>query len=1015
MAIVTRRNERRPATAGDAGGPGGNNHRVVSAPHYTPNSPNGQVPREVLDAIKDRVDFPRLFEEVFGITLPRSPNGRGSVKVRCPRPNHLDRDPSCTVYHNRVHCFGCNWHADVINLVRERYGVGFREAVRILAAQVGYPLSSLTPEQVQAMQTQREYEDGLIRAAAFFHQHLLESEAGMEYARSRWSEEAIRAEWIGFADGSPLPDLGNEQARQVAEAVNRWAARVGGAVVYAHRRGGRVVYLSARSIREKKHYNPPGRFAGPKQPYVNSVYSSRSDEVIIVEGQACAITLAGWGFPAVALAGSSPSEDLARLLRGERDVYVIPDADGRTDVQGLVEALGPQIIVVTLPDGVADVNDWARKDGTAEALRDRLNEAPEWLEQQITEIAEMPKGRRRDREMERVFRWLKPLPPLDWERYGALVCEDLKLLSRRTFNRMLKQTEAVEIEGNRYLVREGRLCIEHRKDGGRYVEPLCNFAARVTTDITYDDGQETVRRFIVEGQLEDGTALPPALVDAGKFPDMKWITEAWGSRAIVAAGHGKRDQLREAIQRLSGEVVTKRVYTHLGWRQIDGKRCYLHAGGALGHDGVEVEPAKELTRYRLPNEPDDVRGAMEASLRLLEMAPLRLTVPLWASVWLAPVSEIVHPDFVLWLYGRTGTFKSSMAALFLSHYGGPFTAKDLPGWWSTANALEKLCYLTKDALLVIDDFAPKSNPREAREQRATVNRIIRAVGNRAGRQRLNRNLRLRKSYPPRGLVISTGEMIPGLQSVVARLYVVEVGQGDVDRERLSAAQAEAERYPHALAGYVLWLSEQWDELRQSLPRQLREIRDRLVSEVGGEHMRLPNALAMLYLGFDLGLQYAVEVGALSEEEANGWRNAGWTALTASAEAHSRQVAAESPTGLYFEALEELLAQRKVRLKSVQGGSIVGSEEGEHIGWYDDDHIYLLPRVAYKAVNDLLRGTGRDFPLDERALRKYLAEEGYLERQGERYTVLKRTPAGRRHVLKIRRERVTLLPEEGSPG
>ncbi len=442
MTIVTRR---RPATAGDAGGPESRDGHYHSAPHYTPNPPNGQVPREVLDAIKDRENFPRLFGEVFGITLPRSPNGRGPVMVRCPRPDHPDGTPSCAVYHDHAHCFGCGWHADAFDLVMERDRVGFREAVRILAAQGRYPLSSLTPEQVQAMQTQREYEDGLTRAATFFHQHLLESEAGMEYARSRWSEEAIRAERIGFADGSPLPDLGNEQARQVAEAVNRWAARVGGAVVYAHRRGGRVVYLSARSIREKKHYNPPGRLAGPKQPYVNAVYSSRSEEVIIVEGQACAITLAGWGFPAVALAGSGPSEDLARLLRGERDVYVIPDADGRTDVQGLAEALGPQIIVVTLPDGVADVNDWARKDGTAEALRDRLNEAPEWLERRITEIAEMPKDRRRDREIEKAFRFIADLSIPAQKRYKKIVKDRLGF-NVQEFDAMVREARAKEQE-----------------------------------------------------------------------------------------------------------------------------------------------------------------------------------------------------------------------------------------------------------------------------------------------------------------------------------------------------------------------------------------------------------------------------------------------------------------------------------------------------------------------------------------------------------------------------------------
>ncbi len=63
---------------------------------------------------------------------------------------------------------------------------------------------------------------------------------------------------------------------------------------------------------------------------------------------------------------------------------------------------------------------------------------------------------------------------------------------------------------------------------------------------------------------------------------MQWVVENLGAGAIVSAGYGAKDRAREAIQHLSGDVPTQHVYTHIGWRKIDEKLVYLHAGGSIG-------------------------------------------------------------------------------------------------------------------------------------------------------------------------------------------------------------------------------------------------------------------------------------------------------------------------------------------------------------------------------------------------------------------------------------------------
>jgi len=960
----------------------------------------------VIDEIKERLDI----VEVISAYVPLDKSGR---RFRALCPFHADKNtPSLVVFPDDQHwyCFGaCNEGGDVFDFVMKREGWDFRTALEELARRAGVELRPLTPEQ----QEQRGYEDALGVAAGHFARQLQETPAALAYAHGRaWSDETIRKEGLGYAGGGPLPALGNARAQRVAQAVNRKAGEVGGAIVYVHREGGRVVYLAGRSLEGKEHYNPPSDLAGPRRPYLNGAYSARAEELIIVEGQADAVTLGGWGIPAVALAGSGVTGDLAarlsRHVEKRATVYVIPDTDGRTDVAGLAEGVGPLLRIAALPEGVDDVNNFGQQDGKADGLRALLDAARTWLELEIERVAGV-NGRERTEARRDLFERLAGLDAFTLDDYREKVTKALRI-SAEQFNRYLRAVQAEAADGwrngydDRYIVEGGRLCVVgFSRTGEQYTRPLCNFTAEVVEDVAHDDGENVITQFTIAGRMEDGRPLPQIRVDASRFMGMGWVNELWGVQAVVRAGLSTRDQLREAIQLRSLQAKGRHAYTHTGWREIGGRRVYLHAGGAVGLDGVAVELDREVERYRLPSQPEDVTEAVRASLRFLEVAPDTITVPLWAAVHLAPLAEIVYPDFVTWLYGVTGTLKSTLAALALCHYG-QFTARNLLATWGdTANRLEKICFLAKDVPLVIDDFAPQSDPYRAREMEQVATRMVRSVGNRTGRRRLTSDLSLRTAYLPRGLVISTGEQVPDGQSITARMYTVELRPGDVALGRLSAAQAEAGRYPHALVGYLSWIAGQWDHLAEELPRVQLAQRARLLGEMAGQHLRIPDVLATLYLGLDVGLTHAVEVGALTEAQAQGWRERGWEALKAGAEAQARRIEQERPTLRFLEVLGNLLAQGRVRLKRARSEQSMGG--GEDIGWYDDDYIYLLT-ASYNVVARFLRDEGAHFPVKERALHKALVEEGYLVRSSEdRFT--DRYWDGERHyrVLRLLRAKV----------
>src|SRR5262249_40719002 len=145
------------------------------------------------------------------------------------------------------------------------------------------------------------------------------------------------------------------------------------------------------------------------------------------------------------------------------------------------------------------------------------------------------------------------------------------------------------------------------------------------------------------------------------------------------------------------KLVERRVCTHTGWRKLNYEWVYLHSGGAIGPRGKVAGLAgslpSPLAPFGLPPPPvgKALKNAIPGSLALLEIAPDQVTVPALGAVWRSILGPV---DFSLFIYGATGRFKSSLAALLQQHFGAGFVAQRLPGAWaSTANFNEQLAFI----------------------------------------------------------------------------------------------------------------------------------------------------------------------------------------------------------------------------------------------------------------------------------------------------------------------------------
>lgn len=559
------------------------------------------------------------------------------------------------------------------------------------------------------------------------------------------------------------------------------------------------------------------------------------------------------------------------------------------------------------------------------------------------------------------------------------------------------------LAGTRYRVDMfGGLCyVKYTPDGGEEDIPLANFVPYPVREIVCDNGVEREAVFEIAGVLAGGIPLPAVKIPAERFAGMGWVAANWGMNANLEPGQNVKDRVRHAIQSLAKNIPREVVYTHLGWRKINDKWVFLHAGGAVGGEGVQIETDNRLARYRLPAEEEEgsIEEAVTASLDLLDVAPLKVTLPLLSITYLAPLCEPlrkagIEPGFLLWLYGVSGAMKSTLAALFLSHFGD-FDPKSLPASFrDTAAGLEKRAFAAKDVLIVIDDFHPASDTNEARKIEQVAQQLIRAFGDRVGRGRMRSNTSLRPDYPPRGMALATGEQIPGGESSQARLFVIELNRGDVDVSRLSRAQANKDKLPQAMTAYLKWLPPQLDDLPGELKGKFQQLRAAALAE--GQHLRVPEAVAWLYLGLATFLDFARSAGAITEARQRELAQEGWQVLTDLAAEQAQRVEAERPALKFVNLLREMFTQKLIYLRGVDGQEppdavLFGWEayeiDGEEkfrpgnnaafMGWSDGEYLYLLPEAVYKEVARFSQSQGTIFPVKAQTLWKHLEVEGLL--------------------------------------
>ncbi len=369
------------------------------------------ISAESLDRLKGAADIVEVIQQHTDLR-------RSGVRMVGLCPFHDERTPSFSVdpQEKLYHCFGCGVGGDVIKFVEEKDGLGFAEAVELLADRYGVELEreQEDPRAEAQRQRRRRLQELLERSASYYSNYLWESkEAGKarEYLAGRGlSESVLRDFGVGFAPSAwdkilvagqragftveELRGVGLVQLSQKGGEYDRFRSRIMFPIRDAR---GRTLGFGGRAMRSDqgaKYVNTAETDFFHKSKILYGLDRARgamtkANRAVVVEGYTDVLALHQAGLEgAVGVMGTAITPDQVATLSGVVDEVVLAlDADSAGQeamlrAQRVAAGRRMRLRVASMPKGV-DPAELMATDGGAERFRGMVEEAGELTDFQV--------------------------------------------------------------------------------------------------------------------------------------------------------------------------------------------------------------------------------------------------------------------------------------------------------------------------------------------------------------------------------------------------------------------------------------------------------------------------------------------------------------------------------------------------------------------------------------------------------------------------------------------------------
>lgn len=274
-------------------------------------------------------------------------------------------------------------------------------------------------------------------------------------------------------------------------------------------------------------------------------------------------------------------------------------------------------------------------------------------------------------------------------------------------------------------------------------------------------------------------------------------------------------------------------------------------------------------------------------------------------------------------------------------------------------------------VIVVDDYRPPVTAVDGKNNLSKLESIVRAVGDRIAKSRSNAELGKAQEFLPTSGVVVTGEDLGGTQSSQNRMLIVPINKGDINGKLLKRFQDDPLLITTHMGYFLEWAGENGDAIIAFIKGSFDTERSFFAQSL--REPRVVDTAVTLMLTARILHSYGESVRAIDKgtgvQQLAQWREAILQACIYS-EGISKE---QDPVAMYLQAFFDMYDRKEIAIAQ----DIKAYEAGKHIGYANDEYLWLWHRELYSRVSRYWQRSGVVFPLTEGKVNEHLDAAGLI--------------------------------------
>ncbi|MBK5359501.1 hypothetical protein JFU03_15925 [Bacillus sp. TH44] len=402
---------------------------------------------------------------------------------------------------------------------------------------------------------------------------------------------------------------------------------------------------------------------------------------------------------------------------------------------------------------------------------------------------------------------------------------------------------------------------------------VCNFLP-ILTQIIYKESNGVYEeyKYIFEGVIKGRERLPRIEVFTKDLNNKKWIKNWNPFCKLYPKIQENFELILDFVYLLSKEVNKSIEFDSIGWNVYNNKWVYLYSNGSypsILENNLQAKTSVQgFDLLANPNLSEE--KAFKHTLEMLDLCDPKLTYSLLCflltSLLTTPLTQTkdLSPNFSLWIYGRSGTGKTSIAELFSK----VFDKTNMLRVDAFRNTMKKASLDYKDCVLILDDFGTSKNKNDENNTMAKVENMIRSLSDKSNS--------LDNEVVPKGMILFTGEKFIDMNeknhSTAARLIRVKMDNIFNSTEN-NFEKVRVEKFTEyknglylqtSIKNYLRWLE---TKLNNNLLDDYHYDFIKLKKELDVTiHARVVDSITHMIIAFNFYMTYGKEMGFITPEQ-----------------------------------------------------------------------------------------------------------------------------------------------------